>query len=83
MEQEDPFVTYTPVAHPSINTQAGSMELAVDELYRQQRDVPFGWVLMLQQWWARRQARRALAHPWAEPRGQDIPDDLHHLAAPH
>ncbi len=57
----------------------------MEELSRLYKDVPFGWVAMLQEFLAARAARRDLRPgPWSECRGAAaLPGDLHHLAGPH
>lgn len=53
----------------------------MDELGR--KDVPFGWLLWIQELLAARKARRR-SRPWGEPpRGAAMLGDLHRLAGPH
>lgn len=53
----------------------------MDELGR--KDVPFGWVLWIQEFVAARKARKR-ARPWGEPtRNSSVLGDLHWLAGPH
>lgn len=55
----------------------------MEELHKTHKDVPFGWVLLIQELAAARRARKAAAGPWREPACCAPPADLHHLAAPH
>jgi hypothetical protein len=53
----------------------------MDELGR--KDVPFGWVLWIQDFVAARKAKRR-ARPWGDPpRSAVMLGDLHWLAGPH
>lgn len=55
----------------------------MEELHKTHKDVSFGWVLLLQELVARRNARKRAARPWGDPASCPPPGDLHHLAAPH
>lgn len=47
------------------------------------KDVPFGWLLWIQQALAARKAKRR-ARPWGEPvRSSSLLGELHWLAGPH
>lgn len=56
----------------------------MEELHRLHKDVPFGWVVWLQEAFAERARRAALRDRQFQvmPTGQ-LPGDLHHLAGPH
>ncbi len=57
----------------------------MEELNRQHKDVPFGWLAMLQEFLAARAERQA--HQIARRRWDEafptLPGDLHNLADPH
>ena len=59
----------------------------MEELSRLHKDVPFGWVALLQDVLAARAARRrarTAPGPWSERVSTPAaPGDLHHLAGPH
>lgn len=57
----------------------------MEELSRLHKDVPFGWVAMLQDFLAARaMRRRTRPGPWSEcGTNTALPGDLHHLAGPH
>jgi hypothetical protein len=59
------------------------MEVAMEELHRTQGDVPFGWVLMLQELVSGWRTHRRATHARRDPAVVAQPSDLHHLAAPH
>lgn len=55
----------------------------MEELHKTHKDVPFGWVLLVQELAAKLRARKPAGGPWGEPATSRPPSDLHHLAAPH
>lgn len=59
----------------------------MEELSRLHKDIPFGWVALIQDLLAARRARRArrlAGSPWgSRTETSSLPGDLHHLAGPH
>ena len=58
----------------------------MEELHRLHKDVPFGWVALLQDLLAeraRRNAAKAIGKRTPVTRTAFQPSDLHHLAGPH
>lgn len=58
------------------------MEAKMEELHRTHKDVPFGWVLLMQELAAKVRARKS-GDRWSEPAPSQLPGDLHNLSAPH
>ncbi len=56
----------------------------VEELSRTHKDVPFGWLALLQEFLAQRaEARRRNADRRQDEAFPTLPNDLHNLAGPH
>jgi hypothetical protein len=58
----------------------------MEELHRLHKDVPFGWVLWLQELFGQAARKAAVREAEARQRprvGETVPDDLHCLSAPH
>lgn len=58
----------------------------MEELHRLHKDVPFGWVLWLQEMLGQEGRKRAIRQAIAGRRpaaSEAVPDDLHCLSAPH